>query len=73
MPKIPAPNHPNFHPDRDILSLAAMKADYQTLPDRAQAADWSRVDIAIALMVQEAENNFLAMETAIVLAAPKPH
>jgi hypothetical protein len=71
MSKIPVPKHPNCHPDRDILGQAAMKADYQTLADRAQTAGWSRVDIAIDLMVQDAENHFLAMEPA--MAARKPH
>ncbi|KQW62683.1 MULTISPECIES: hypothetical protein [unclassified Ensifer] len=78
MSKIPAPKHPG----RDILSHAALKADYQTLADRAQSEGWSRVDIAIDLMVQDVGNHLLGMNanvemfergTGVVLHPRKPH
>ncbi len=81
MSNIPAPKHPKCHPDRDILCQEAIEAEFQSLADRAQAAGWSREEVATALM-ELADNHFLAMNAnaemfelgaGVVLLARKPH
>lgn len=81
MPKIPSPKHSKRHPDRDLLCQEALEAEFQLLADRAQAAGWSREEVATALM-ELADNHFLAMNAnaemfelgaGVVLLAKKPH
>lgn len=81
MPRIPAPKHSKHHPDRDLLCQEAMEAEFQSLAERAQAAGWSRAEVATALL-ELADNHFLAMNAeaemfelgaGVLLLAPKHH
>jgi hypothetical protein len=81
MPKIPAPKHPKCHPDRSLHCQEAIEAEFQLLAAKAEAAGWSREDVAEAL-IELADNNYLAMNAetemfdlgaGVVLLARKHH
>ncbi len=81
MPKIPSPKHPKCHPDRSLHCQEALEAEFQHLAAKAEAAGWSRDEVAEAL-IELAENNYLTMNAetetfelgaGIVLIAPKYH
>ncbi|KQW51031.1 MULTISPECIES: hypothetical protein [Ensifer] len=81
MPKIAAPKHPKCHPDRSLNCQEVLEAEFQHLAAKAEAAGWSRNEVAEAL-IELAENNYLAVNAetemfelgaGVVLIAPKPH
>jgi hypothetical protein len=81
MPKIPAPKHPKCHPDRSLHCQEVLEAEFQYLATKAEAAGWSRNEVAEAL-IELAENNYLAVNAetemfelgaGVLLIAPKPH